>query len=156
MKESAYAVARHCLTTVDFFSAHSGVIIHSKKALNMLKELLLAASVAAAFAATPIVAIAQIYVQVAPPPPRYEAAPAARRNQVWVPGHWEWRRNSHVWTAGYWVKARPGYAYNAPRWVERDGRWNMEQGRWARSNRDRDGDGVPNRRDAQPNNPNRS
>ena len=49
-----------------------------------------------------------------------------------------------------------------PRWVHRDGRWYMERRGWvqrdydrtARRGRDSDGDGVPNRRDAQPYNPN--
>jgi hypothetical protein len=31
----------------------------------------------------------------------------------------------------------------------------MERGGWARGGRDRDGDGVPNRMDSHPNNPNR-
>jgi hypothetical protein len=45
----------------------------------------------------------------------------------------------------------------APNWVERDGHWVMERGRWDRGGRhDRDGDGVPNRMDEHPNNPNRS
>jgi hypothetical protein len=84
----------------------------------------------------------------APPAPRYEATPRARRGMAWVPGHWEWRGHRHVWMAGYWVKARPGYHYREPRWVEHGGRWNMQSGGW-----DRDGDGVPNRYDSRPNNP---
>jgi hypothetical protein len=54
------------------------------------------------------------------------------------------------------VKERRGYAYNEPRWVERDGRWHMERRGWQRASRDRDGDGVPNRYDSRPNNPNRN
>ena len=84
----------------------------------------------------------------APPPPRHEAAPRARRGMAWVPGHWEWRGQRHVWRQGYWVKARPGHHYREPRWVEHGGRWNMQPGGW-----DRDGDGVPNRHDRRPDNP---
>ena len=84
----------------------------------------------------------------APPPPRHEAAPRARRGMAWVPGHWEWRGNRHVWMQGHWVKARHGYHYREPRWVEHGGRWNMRPGGW-----DRDGDGVPNRHDRRPNDP---
>lgn len=84
----------------------------------------------------------------APPPPRYEAAPRARRGMAWVPGHWEWRGHRHVWMHGHWVKARHGYHYREPRWVEHGGRWNMRPGGW-----DRDGDGVPNRHDRRPNDP---
>ena len=80
---------------------------------------------------------------------------------AWVPGHWEWRGHRHVWMQGYWVKARPGYHYREPRWVEHGGRWNMQPGGWDRDgdgipnrrDRDRDGDGVPNRYDQRPDNP---
>lgn len=93
----------------------------------------------------------------APPPPRAYAHPRARRGQVWVDGHWEWRGNRHRWVEGYWVKARPGYAYRQPQWVERNGRWHFEDGRWytarGKGMRDRDRDGVPNRYDDRPNNP---
>jgi hypothetical protein len=49
-----------------------------------------------------------------------------------------------------WVRARPGYAYRPPEWRERDGRWEYRRGYW-----DRDRDGVPNRYDRRPDNPNR-
>ena len=65
---------------------------------------------------------------------------------------------------GRWVRDRPGYRYNQPAWAERDGRWYMTRGNWARGDRDgdgvrnsqdrdRDGDGVRNSRDSAPNNP---
>lgn len=90
------------------------------------------------------------YVIPAPPPPRREAMPRARRGQVWVPGYWDWRGNRHVWMKGHFEKSRPGYRNRAPQWEQRDGRWEMNRGGW-----DRDGDGVPNRRDSQPDNPRR-
>lgn len=110
----------------------------------------------------------------APPPPRYEAMPRARRGMAWVPGHWEWRGNRHIWMQGQWVKARHGHHYREPRWVEHGGRWNLQPGGWDRDgdgipnrydrdrdgdgvqnryDRDRDNDGVPNRHDRRPNNP---
>ena len=96
-----------------------------------------------------------------PPPPRYERVPPPRRGMVWSQGHWEWRGHRHVWMQGHWVKARPGYHYREPRWVEHGGRWNMQPGGWDRDgdgipnrrDRDRDGDGVPNRYDQRPDNP---
>ncbi len=88
-----------------------------------------------------------VYVP-APPPLRQEAIPRARRGQVWVQGHWEWRGRRHVWTPGYWVQARRGYQYRQPQWVERNGQWQMRGGGW-----DRDRDGVPNRYDRNPDNP---
>ncbi|KAB8053381.1 hypothetical protein GCN78_06390 [Janthinobacterium rivuli] len=124
-------------------------------------------------------------IRIAPPPPRREAIPRARHGYVWAPGHWEWRSQRYAWTPGVWIAERPGYVYAAPVWNQRDGRWQMEQGRWSprgpngdrdrdgipnrydhdngnrhdRDNgnrRDRDGDGVPNRDDRRPDNPNRS
>ncbi|MEP6825366.1 MAG: hypothetical protein ABI919_11180 [Ramlibacter sp.] len=105
----------------------------------------------------PLSSIARpVIITVAPPAPVQEVVPAPRRGREWAPGHYEWRRGRHQWVAGHWIKSRPGYAYSGPRWVERDGRWSMEQGRWMRGNRDNDGDGVRNRDDRRPNNPNRN
>ena len=123
----------------------------------MLKKILLAGLIAASFASVPLAAFARpIVVTVAPPAPRYEVVRAPRRGSVWAPGHWEWRGHRHVWVGGHWMRARPGYAYQSPRWVQKNGRWNMRHGAWARTRNDRDGDGVPNRMDRRPNNPNRS
>lgn len=123
-----------------------------------MKHLLLAALVAGSFGSIPLPASADVVVvQTAPPPPRAERIPAPRRGYVWAPGHWEWHGGHHVWVNGSWMRERRGYVYHAPTWVERDGRWVMERGTWVRGGgRDRDGDGVPNRYDARPNNPNRS
>ncbi|HEY0822668.1 MAG TPA: YXWGXW repeat-containing protein [Ramlibacter sp.] len=95
----------------------------------------------------------QIIVQVAPPPLRRERVPPPRRGYVWVPGFWDWNGRRYVWRPGYWVRARRGYRWREHRWVQRDGGWVRERGRWERG--DRDGDGVPNRFDSRPNNPNR-
>ncbi|WP_295850069.1 YXWGXW repeat-containing protein [uncultured Xylophilus sp.] len=108
------------------------------------------ATVLSLAALTAVPAQAQIYVQAAPPPPRVEVVPPPRRGMVWSPGHWEWRNNRHVWVKGVWLRERPGYRYREAQWVDRGGRWEMRRGGW-----DRDGDGVPNRHDRRPNNPNR-
>lgn len=92
-----------------------------------------------------------IYVQKPPPPPRFERTPPPRRGHVWAPGHYEWRGGRHVWVRGEYIRARRGQAYRAPEWRERDGRWEYNRGRW-----DRDGDGVRDRDDRRPNNPNRN
>lgn len=113
-----------------------------------------------------------IVVRPAPPPLRYEAAPAPRRGYVWAAGHWEWSGHRHEWVRGYWIAERPGYVYSAPTWSRRDGGWYMEPARWSpyvrdrmdwrareyqraewQRRHDRDGDGVPNRYDRAPNNP---
>lgn len=101
----------------------------------------------------PTVAQAQAIINVQygrPPPPRVEQVPPPRRGMVWSAGHYEWRGGRHVWMRGTWIRARPGYAYRSPEWRENNGRWEYRRGAW-----DRDGDGVPDRNDRQPNNPNR-
>ena len=122
------------------------------------KKLLAAALIAAGSIgaiATPLPGIAATYREViierAPPAPRVERVPAPRRGYVWSPGYWNWQGNRHHWVVGSWVRARPGQNYHAKQWVERDGHWVLQGNRW-----DKDGDGVPNNRDAHPNNPKRS
>ena len=101
--------------------------------------------------ATPLTSVAQIYLQIGPPAVRYEAVPAPREGYIWSNGHWGYDGRQHAWTEGSWQASRPGYTYYQPRWVENNGRWGYHGSRW-----DRDGDGVPDRRDAFPNNRNRN
>lgn len=110
---------------------------------------------------------APVEVQVAPPPPVYETAPAPRAGFVWSPGHYEWRNGRYVWLSGHWLAARPGYAWRAPEWQQRpDGSWFMVGGTWVPGDNygyynrpyrgpygDRDGDGVPNYYDRNDRNP---
>lgn len=117
--------------------------------------LLAAGTIGAALTPRPSLAVVDVWVNIGPPPARVEVVPAPRPGWIWSPGYWEWRGNRHVWRNGVWVRERPGYAYQPHRWVERDGRYYLERGRWDRR-RDSDGDGVPDRFDARPNNPNRS
>jgi hypothetical protein len=114
----------------------------------LLSALIAAGTIGGVATPLPSVAAANVDIQLnfGPPPLRYEAVPAPRSGYVWSPGHWAWDGRGHVWVAGHWVTARPGYAYYAPGWVERDGRWYYRSSRW-----DRDGDGIPNRRDPTPN-----
>jgi hypothetical protein len=88
----------------------------------------------AAACACPIASEARVYatVGIAPPPPRVEVVPTARRGHVWAPGYWEWRGRHHVWVKGHWVPARVGYRWVPHHWVERNGRWYMERGHWER------------------------
>lgn len=123
----------------------------------MIKKLLIASLVAGSFGTFTLPASAAvIVVRQAPPPLRAERVPEPRRGQTWLAGHWEWRNKHHVWVGGTWIRDRRGYHYNAPAWAERNGRWEMTRGAWVRGQRDRDGDGVRNRDDARPNNPNRN
>jgi len=147
------------------------------------RKLLLAALAAASIGLAPLPAAAavSIYLDVAPPAPRYEVVPAVRPGYAWQPGYWDWRGSRHLWVKGHWVRERKGVHWHPSRWEERDGRWAFERGRFDRQrwaynrgddrrgpvgdrdrdgipnavDRDRDGDGVPNRYDSRPDNPNR-
>lgn len=119
------------------------------------RKLLLAALATCSIGVLPLPASAAvgIYLDIAPPAPRYEVVPAPRVGYVWVPGYYDWRGNRHVWVRGHWERERRGYFYHPTRWEQRDGRWYLERGRWDRErfveNRrgDRDRDGIPNRYD---------
>ncbi|UUZ54801.1 YXWGXW repeat-containing protein [Massilia sp. H-1] len=68
----------------------------------MKRTLTFAAAIALGAAALmPLSASAQIgvnlYVDTAPPAPRYESIPAPRSGYVWAPGFWNWEGNRHVW-----------------------------------------------------------
>lgn len=146
----------------------------------MLKRTWLLAGIATAWvgiAPLPAAADVSVFLDVAPPAPRYEVIPAPRAGYVWQPGYWDWRGSRHVWVRGHWVRERPGMYWHPNRWEHRDGRWYLERGRWDRQrwadnrhygrrdrdrdgvpnryDRDRDNDGVPNRFDDRPNNPRR-
>jgi hypothetical protein len=125
-----------------------------------MKKTLIALLIAGSAASLPQVASAavDVYLNFAPPPPRYEVVPAPRQGYVWVPGYWDYRTNRHAWVPGTWVRERPGYYYRQSAWVNDGGRWHLNRGGWDnnrnrsayRSNRDDDRDGIPNRADARP------
>jgi len=111
-----------------------------------------------------------VVVQSAPPAPLYEAVPASREGYIWAPGHYVWDNGRYVWRGGEWMASRPGYAWQAAHWEQRtDGSWYLVGGTWVRTDnyayhdngrrewqyRDRDGDGVINRDDRYPRDPNR-
>jgi hypothetical protein len=122
-----------------------------------MKRILCAAAAAlistAAF--VPLQASADVLVvHTAPPAPRHEVVPAARHGYEWAPGYWNWNGHRYVWMKGHWERARHGMAYHHPEWRQGANGWELDRGGWRRG--DRDGDGVPNRMDDHPNNPNRS
>ncbi|MEO7065685.1 MAG: hypothetical protein ABI114_02140 [Rhodanobacter sp.] len=71
---------------------------------------------------------------IAPPPPRYERVPHARRGYVWAPGYWNWNAHAqrHVWIGGNWVRARPGYRYRPAYWMRHGHGWRFHGGYWRR------------------------
>jgi hypothetical protein len=105
-----------------------------------------------------------VVAQSAPPAPIYESVPSPREGYIWAPGHYEWRGGQYTWIQGGWLNSRPGYAWQAAHWEQRsDGSWVLVQGNWVQTDNvaargawgDRDGDGVINRDDRFPRNPNR-
>ena len=127
----------------------------------MLKrKMLLAALVASSLGIIPLQASAAVYVDIAPPPPRHELVPTPRHGYVWAPGYWDWSHGRYHWVRGHWIRERRGMYWHPDRWESRDGRWVFERGGWHRERwerermADRDRDGVPNRFDRAPNNPN--
>lgn len=126
----------------------------------MYKKLLMAGMVAATLGGASLSAIAQqrtLIITQQPPAARSEAVPAPRRGYEWAPGYWAYRNNTYTWVAGRWNQARRGQYWVPEQWVEKK-TWVLEPGRWVRGQRgnDRDGDGVRNRNDSNPNNPNRN
>lgn len=80
-----------------------------------------------------------VTVEVAPPAPMVEAAPAPPvTGAVWIPGHWRWSHHRHHWIPGRWSAPRPGYVWQAPRWSRHGHRWAYAPGYWDRvDHRDR-------------------
>lgn len=82
----------------------------------------------------PTQAMAQVDVSIAignaPPPPRFESEPQARRGYVWAPGYWNWDGRRHVWAAGQWQPERAGSRYRPAAWVQERNGWRLDQGGW--------------------------
>jgi hypothetical protein len=113
---------------------------------------LLAGLVAAGFAVLALPASAEVYINIDPPARRDETH-ENRAGYIWIPGAWQWKNNKHHWVPGRYLAERKGYRWEHDRWVRHDNnKWTMQRGGWSR---DSDGDGVPDRNDAQPNNPRR-
>ena len=71
-----------------------------------------------------------IDVDVAPPPPRYEAVPPPRVGYVWAPGYWGWDSHHYVWHGGRWMHERHGEHWVQHNWNEHNGRWHYNEGHW--------------------------
>lgn len=75
-----------------------------------------------------------VVVQVEPPAPRIETAPAAREGYVWAPGYWSWDGSNYVWVEGRYVPALAGYTYVAPHWEAVNGGWVLIGEQWQPGN----------------------
>jgi hypothetical protein len=78
---------------------------------------------------------AEIYVPVAPPPPRVEVVPVVPAERVelelWQPGYWRWNGREHVWAEGHYVhRPRPRAEWISGRWEQRPRGWVYIEGHW--------------------------
>jgi hypothetical protein len=100
------------------------------------KFFVLLAIFAVIFAATPIVASAQmsagLAVYFAPPAlPVYEQPPCPTQNYIWSPGYWAYD-NGYYWVPGTWVPApQPGLLWTPGYWGWDDGYFIWHSGYWA-------------------------
>jgi hypothetical protein len=104
-----------------------------KQERNVRKSMLVALSVVSLGSILiPMTAGAEvgIYLNIAPPPVRYEMVPAARPGYLWSPGYWNAKSNHHVWKSGHWERERDGYRYAQPTWSQHDNRWQLDRGHW--------------------------
>ena len=102
------------------------------KPANAVRILLLSMSMAAGIAAAPALAQINFNISIAPPAPRYEAAPAIAPGYVWAPGYWAWNGDHHVWIRGRTIVQRAGYRWEPDRWEQRDHAYYRHPGRWER------------------------
>ena len=105
--------------------------------MNVRKSLI-ALCLASGSIAASMPALADVYVRVAPPAPRYEVVPVVPSGYVWVPGYWDWNGHRYHWVSGHRVRAQHGAAWVPHRWVEDHGRWHMERGHWDHNHAGRD------------------
>jgi len=82
----------------------------------------------------PLPSMAQIglnlVINAAPPVPRFETVPAARRGYDWAPGYWNWNGDRHTWRAGHWENARDGYRYQGSEWLREGDGYRLRAGGW--------------------------
>jgi hypothetical protein len=78
---------------------------------------------------------AEVYVPMAPPPPRVEVIPVLPPERAsaerWQPGYWRWNGHEHIWTEGHYVaRPRPRAEWIPGRWEQRPRGWVYVQGHW--------------------------
>lgn len=100
--------------------------------MNVRKTMLALCIATGSLAAGTAPALADVYVRIAPPAPRYEAVPVLAPGWAWDPGYWNWTGHHYVWVKGHRVHARHGHHWQGNHWVEDHGRWQMHHGHWVR------------------------
>ncbi len=97
-----------------------------------LRKTMLVLCIATGAAAGAAPALADVYVRIGPPAPRYEAVPVLQPGWVWAPGYWNW--NGHRCVGGRAAREprHRAHLWVPHRWDERAGRRRMDRGHWDR------------------------
>jgi len=75
--------------------------------------------------------MAQIYVNVRPPMPRYERVVAPSPRHVWIDEDWEPRGNSYAFVGGHWAEPpRRGARWQGGSWSHTKHGHQWKPGRW--------------------------
>lgn len=74
-------------------------------------------------------------IWVAAPPPAMQQEvppPAPSALHLWIGGHWDWnpQRVQYVWVPGHYEMRRDGYAWVPVRWEHVNERWHYVPGHW--------------------------
>lgn len=83
----------------------------------------------------PLGGLGIVYVQTAPPPPRFvPRPPPPSSTAIWIDGYWNWTGVTFVWVDGYWERnPPPGRTWEPGGWVQGPQGWHRQPGRWVES-----------------------
>ncbi len=73
---------------------------------------------------------ADIYANLAPPPPRVQHAPPPRDGYIWGDGHWAWNGAAYYWVDGAWVVQRRHMERIADQWEQVGDKWHFVPAHW--------------------------
>jgi hypothetical protein len=79
------------------------------------------------------IALTQVVVRVAPPPPVHVGVigRAPGPGYVWVEGYHRWNGSRYMWVEGHWVRPpRRAAVWVAPAWVRHGNGWVFHEGYW--------------------------
>jgi hypothetical protein len=110
--------------------------------MQRMKRLGIFGALALSLALTPLAACGtsayyvdggEVWVDRAPPPPRFDRRPAMPgAGYVWVDGYWYWTGGGYVWRTGFWDRPpMNGHIWVASGWVFHNGRYRYVPGRWS-------------------------
>lgn len=100
--------------------------------INAIRRLSLLLLFAASMIGVPAYAQISVNINIAPPAPQYEVAPAVPPGYVWAPGYWGWNGDRYVWVRGRTIVQREGYRWEPDRWDHRDRTYYRTGGHWVR------------------------